>query len=248
MRWHFASLGAWMVSAGCTLAPTAGPEAQPVSHGGAPAAADPHTASGAPGRASASPQKATALLRARLAQHREQQLARLHAYAQAGVFPRNERSPGYVHMFRDDGGRLCAVANLVHADGRDDLVDDVAAHHNDLQIAHVHDGPLYDWLLASGLSQEELARIQVPLPPRMRPKPLAVAAGKPTRAAGPAAIVRSEDDVRTEIQGKLAEVEADLRAGSERSLDLALARWVDARPGPAAVAALSGANTDVDVR
>jgi hypothetical protein len=235
-----------MVLAGCTHTPTAGSKAQPVSHDDTPVVADPLAASGAPGRLSAPTEKAAALLRARLADHREQQLARLHAYATAGTFPQNYRGPGYVHMFRDDGGRLCAVANLVHADGRDDLVDEVVAHHNDLEIADVHDGPLYDWLLASGLTQEELARIQLPSPPRIAPRPLAVASRKPAPAADRAAVVvRSEADVRAEIQGKLAAVETEIREASARSLDLALARWLNAGPRPAAIAAVSGAKTDV---
>jgi hypothetical protein len=132
-------------------------------------------------------------------------------------------------MFRDDDGRLCAVANLIHADGRDDLVDDVAAHDNDLQIADVHDGPLYDWVLDSGLTQEELARIQLPIRRiRGRAMPLADASWRPSAArkeAPAAAAAPTEAEVRAELQTRLAQVEAELRATTEGSLDVATMRF-----------------------
>jgi hypothetical protein len=103
-------------------------------------------------------------VRANLAVHRAEQIARLHAYAEAGAFPHNTSVAPSLHMFRDAAGRYCAVANLVHRDGRDDLVEATVRDQNDLAIADVHGGPMMDWVLASGLTQEELVRIQAPAP------------------------------------------------------------------------------------
>ena len=82
-------------------------------------------------------------LRANLAAHREEQIQRLDAYAAAGEFPHNMTSRE-LHMFRDADGRYCAVANLVHQDGRDQLVDTTVKGHNDLAIHDVTDGEMMD--------------------------------------------------------------------------------------------------------
>jgi HEAT repeat protein len=66
-------------------------------------------------------------------------------------------------QFVDSDGRRCAVAELLHATGRDDLVTAVASSDN---LAWVLDlagnAPFRDWLDANGLSLEEAARIQAP--------------------------------------------------------------------------------------
>src|ERR1700722_4223937 len=103
-------------------------------------------------------------LRAELAAHRQQQIARLHEYALAGMFPVNTTVGPFGHFFRDSAGRLCAVATLVPQDGRDDLVAEVGRTRSDLGGADVHDGSVYDWMLSSGLTQEELAASQAPAP------------------------------------------------------------------------------------
>src|SRR5438128_2403343 len=104
-------------------------------------------------------------LRTRLAAHRAQQIERLHAYAVAGQFPHNTTSPTPVHIFRDADGRYCAVANLVHQDGRDDLVAATVRENNDLAVHDVHGGQMMDWIVESGLTQDELERIQFPSKP-----------------------------------------------------------------------------------
>jgi hypothetical protein len=52
------------------------------------------------------------------------------------------------------------MAHLIAASGRMDLVDKVARENNTLQLADVTGGPLWDWMLASGLTREEIIRIQ----------------------------------------------------------------------------------------
>jgi hypothetical protein len=148
-------------------------------------------------------------LRAQLAAHRDQEIARLDDYARAGQFPHDYTTAPSLHMFRDAEGRLCAVANLVHQDGRDDLVDVTVRTRNDLTVADVHDGPILDWMLGSGLTQEELARIQAPAPVLAVP-----------RIDEPAMIAA--------IRAHIAQVEAELRANREHSLDVAVDRWMAA--------------------
>ncbi|MBS2029599.1 MAG: hypothetical protein JST54_16980 [Deltaproteobacteria bacterium] len=143
-------------------------------------------------------------LRAQLKQHREEQLSRLQAYADAGEFPVNPRVTPSAHLFRDANGHYCAVANLVHRDGEDALVADVVKTRNDLVVSDVHDGPMMAWILNSGLTQEELARIQAPAP--FVEKPAAV------------------DPMIASIRAHLKEVRAELLRNEEKSLDLAVDR------------------------
>lgn len=93
---------------------------------------------------------------------RKKQIARLQAYAEKGEFAMNIRGRGLAFVWRDDAGRLCAMAHLVDASGRSDLVDRVAKEDNDLQLAGVTEGELYEWMLRSGLTKEEIQLIQEP--------------------------------------------------------------------------------------
>ena len=169
-----------------------------------------------------------AAVRARLAAHRAQQIERLHAYGERGEFPRQATSQAPLHVFRDDAGRLCAVANLIDKDGRGDLVLATARAHNDLAIADVADGPILDWALASGLTKEEIVRIQAPAPPlvpaRMPkaapPRPADVAKNEALRDVRPMSVPEMTAAIRAHVR----EVEAELREGTEPSLDVAVER------------------------
>ena len=81
---------------------------------------------------------------------------------EAGVFPINDVQPGALNVFMGPSGHLCAVANLMAFDGEGAMVDATAAATNYVRLADVHEGALYDWILASGFTQEEIARIQEP--------------------------------------------------------------------------------------
>src|SRR6185295_9997746 len=96
-----------------------------------------------------------------LAASREQQIERVRAYRRAGKFPRNTLVENQrVPIFVDDKGTPCAVANLMIQDGRQNDVLAIARTNNLVRVMEVHDGPLVDWLLHSGLLQEEAALIQ----------------------------------------------------------------------------------------
>jgi hypothetical protein len=94
-----------------------------------------------------------------LAGRRAELIGWLHDYRVAGVFPADVRGKP-TSVFVDANGVRCPMAELVHKSGRDDLVDAVRQEGNGVRLADVHTGPLYDWMLASGLTQEEIAMVQ----------------------------------------------------------------------------------------
>jgi hypothetical protein len=97
-----------------------------------------------------------------LAARRTTALARLQAYRSRGVFPRNRVTRGMANVFMDENGYLCAMATLIQASGRQDLVDQIAGDNNLIRMGETTSGPLYDWMLRSGLTVEEIALVQMP--------------------------------------------------------------------------------------
>ena len=100
--------------------------------------------------------------RAYLTERRALQVERLTAYADEGVFPINANVPGLANLFMDEQGRRCAMAHLIWEDGEENLVKVYAAVDNDVRLGEVTEGALLDWMLTSGLTQQEAAFIQVP--------------------------------------------------------------------------------------
>lgn len=97
-----------------------------------------------------------------LARQRAQQVERLMAYADARVFPLNTTTPGLQSQLLDGNRNPCAMAHLAIASGQGDLIATLADKDNALQFAEVTEGPLYDWIVTSGLTQEEAAFVQEP--------------------------------------------------------------------------------------
>jgi hypothetical protein len=97
---------------------------------------------------------------------RETHIARLRAYAAAGVFPKNTRHPGaYVPYFVDDVGTRCAMAFLIEQSGAGDYVALVAARMNYAYVGAIArdaelGAALREWLDTNGLMLDEAARIQ----------------------------------------------------------------------------------------
>jgi hypothetical protein len=109
----------------------------------------------APRSMSSSPAPATAELAAR----RAQMIAWLRDYGEAGVYPTDALGRP-TSVFRDAKGVRCPMAELIHRSGRADLVDQVVTTNNKLRLADVEDGALHDWMMASGLTIEEIAMVQ----------------------------------------------------------------------------------------
>lgn len=180
------------------------------------------TAAGAPG-------DEREAVRARLAAERARQVERLREYREKGEFPAGvaagtfaeedpHRAEGRVHAFLAPNGALCALAHLIAASGRRDLVDRVAREQNDLCVAVTRDPEVLAWVRGSGLTLEECVRIQEPgFEPDLDVEPRGQVE-EPVRV-----------DVVAFLRGHLAAVEAELRRDAEKSLALAVERYVASR-------------------
>lgn len=93
---------------------------------------------------------------------RKLQIERLRQYRMRGIFPRNTYSNKVLRVLIDDGGRLCAVANLMALDGKRALVDATARTNRFVVFGQLKSGPLVDWVLTSGFTIEEVNAIQLP--------------------------------------------------------------------------------------
>ncbi len=96
---------------------------------------------------------------------RNELIAVLERYRDAGAFPHNYDFPGQaVPYFVDRAtGVRCAVAHLLDATGRGDIVRRVASMDNNVWVPQLAaDTAFNGWLDAQGLTLAEAARIQVP--------------------------------------------------------------------------------------
>jgi len=187
------------------------------------------------------PSPTDAELRAALVARRAHHLDVLRAYREAGVFPINTTVPGDGHFLIDEHGTFCAVANLIAKDGHQDLILVASRTDNALLFGDVKSGPIHDWILTSGFTQEEIARIQVPAPyvgeqpvvqpddpvqpaPQPEPSPIELANAKVS-----AYLLAMETELRT--NAGIDTALARLQAHPELIADL---MW--SQPGPAVAA------------
>lgn len=99
--------------------------------------------------------------RRELLARRRLQVARLIAYRNRGLFPRNEgHSAAAVPIFVDGHDTACAVGHLMRLSGWEEAVASIARTNNLAYVPDVTGGPLVDWILTSGLTREEAALIQ----------------------------------------------------------------------------------------
>ncbi len=88
-------------------------------------------------------------------------MAWLREYRDAGVFPANDRFAVPTPFFVDHRGVRCAMGELLHRSGRDDIVRDVRRTRNNADIAQLVDDPrLVAWLDSVGMTAVEAARVQ----------------------------------------------------------------------------------------
>ncbi|MFK7927226.1 MAG: hypothetical protein AB8H79_03510 [Myxococcota bacterium] len=163
-----------------------------------------------------------------LRQQRQERVARLRAYRQAGVFPQDPTANGFFHSFLDANGTLCAVADLMWNSGSADLVQHTAATRNDVVLSEVADGPLVDWMLTSGLTREEVAVIQVPSFDGGR--------AQGVRPIDPPQIALSPEDaeinrIRTHLQAALMLLQADTESSIAKAMSRLGERVNQAPPG-----------------
>lgn len=90
----------------------------------------------------------------------------LRAYHEAGEFGRSlgqDQAGHRAFLFVDEAGRRCAVAELLHLWGEDDLVESVRESDNEAMVQELGNHPeLVAWLDRVGLTLEEAIRIQGP--------------------------------------------------------------------------------------
>lgn len=98
-------------------------------------------------------------------------ITRLRTYRAAGRFPRNHRIFGHTPTFIDPSGTPCAVGYLMQRSGGERLARQIADTDNHVYIDRIKDGPALDWIVFSGLTQQECARIQPSYNWEHRPKP-----------------------------------------------------------------------------
>jgi hypothetical protein len=151
-----------------------------------------------------------ALLRAR---HRN--LAALHDYATAGVYPSNVYKPGALNVWRDQDGHFCAAATIIRNSGATELTDRVADQNNFIRLADVTQGPLMDWILTSGFTQDEIVAIQKPFEPVVE-KPVVA----PEQRIAIDAKLRAAETAR--LKKVYAQVELQLAKNEKKSIERAV--------------------------
>jgi hypothetical protein len=170
-------------------------------------ASDPTTAptwTGAPAHAAP-----TARTTAELAGRRAQMIAYLHDYMEAGQYPTDDTAGLPRSVFVDSKGVRCPMAELIWRSGHQDLVEAVAREHNEVRLADVHEGPLVAWMEGSGLTMDEINLIQ----------------GAADLDMVWLQEAPSQESIlaRGEVRGRLESAEQALRAGTQHSLEVAVA-------------------------
>jgi len=155
-----------------------------------------------------------AQVRAKLVAQRAANLARFRTYQRGGVFPSNTYSDQKLNVWRDEDGHFCAAATIIRMSGLTDLVDRVAEQSNFIRLADVKQGPLMDWILTSGFTQDEIAAIQEPFMPVVdEPQPV------PSEPIVVDNGLRQRENRR--LIAKYKAVDAMIVKGTQKSLDAA---------------------------
>jgi len=91
---------------------------------------------------------------------RAKNIAHLHEYWTAGVFPRNTLRNYPTPIFIDPADRACAVGYLMIESGWDEAARKVAENENLAYVNDIQTPEVAEWLAQSGLSVQEAAWIQ----------------------------------------------------------------------------------------
>jgi hypothetical protein len=156
-----------------------------------------------------------AAVRAALAKARATNLASFRVYQKKGIFPNNTFTPGKLNVWLDTSGNFCAAATLIKMSGNDDLVNKVAEQNNFIRLADVRQGALMDWILTSGLTQDEIAAIQEPFMGVFEPE-------EPAQPILVDAKLRKAEDAR--LRAKYRAVDKMIVKNTKKSLDAATDR------------------------
>jgi hypothetical protein len=152
-----------------------------------------------------------AAVRDALIKARHRNLYAFRQYQKKGVFPSNTYSDKQLNVWRDADGHFCAAATIIRSSDVA-LVDRVAEQNNFIRLADVTQGPLMDWILTSGFTQEEIVAIQAPFVPVSEPKQPQIVDAR----------LRKAEDAR--LRAKYKVVDRMLVANEKKSLEVAVDR------------------------
>jgi hypothetical protein len=155
---------------------------------------------------------ARAKLRKVLRAHRKINVKAFRAYADRGVYPHNYTTNGALNVWIDEEGRMCAAATMIFRSGAKKMVRDVGATDNNIRLGDVSEGPVMDWILTSGLTQDEVAAIQEPF--MGRPMPIEPEPGSDDW--------KLAEDAR--LRARYTEVLAQLASDPDASIEAAIDR------------------------
>jgi hypothetical protein len=176
-------------------------------------------------------------VREKLAARRAKVIERIEAYRKAEVFP-TDASGMPLGVFRDDKGVRCPMSELVFLSGRSDLVDAVVKLDNTIKFADIKGGPILDWLLQSGLTQEEAIQIQGAMDWSGRGIEIQGEAFRGTQLVYD--VQPSTDVAHRAVIDKLVAAEAMLKTNTATSLGTAVERLAVRRDKLAAAAKSAG--------
>lgn len=163
-------------------------------------------------------QLSRAAVRAALAKARATNLAAFRTYQAKGVFPSNTFQPGKLNVWVDANGNYCAAATIIKMSGLTDLVTKTGEDNNFIKLADVKQGPLMDWILTSGFTQDEIAAIQEPFDDVSRGRRMEPVSPPITAAVD--AKKRAAEDAR--LIAKYKQVDRSLVKNASKSLDKAV--------------------------
>ena len=133
------------------------------------------------------------------------------------MFPSNVYQPNKLNVWRDAGRSLLRRRDDHPHVGHDRLVDKVAEQNNFIRLADVSQGPLMDWILTSGLTQDEMVAIQKPFMPVTEKPQIA-----PATPVAVDAKMRAAETAR--LRAIYRKVEHDIVKNEKRDVDLAVDR------------------------
>ena len=163
-----------------------------------------------------------ASIRASLVAARARNLAAFRTYQKKGVFPSNTFQGKKLNVWLDQAGHFCAAATIIKMSGQDSLVAQVAEDNNFIRLADVTSGPLMDWILTSGFTQDEIAAIQEPFMPVAK-RPIA----EPTEPVLVDTFMRKAEDAR--LRARYRVVDRMLVRNEKQSIELAVDRLMQNR-------------------
>jgi len=110
-------------------------------------------------------------VRRALVANRAKALELFRAYYKRGIYPHNTFTDDSLNIWLDAEGRLCAAATIIAgwSTAYRGLAFGQANLDNFVRLVDVTDGWMMEWMLTSGLTQEELVAIQKPFEPVVRP-------------------------------------------------------------------------------